>query len=58
MIYAVGVPWLAVTTGMSLSKAIEVGLVPFLVVDTLKLLAAAAVFPVAWWVVGRRPSDR
>ncbi len=58
MIYLVGVPWLAVTTGMSFSQAIEKGMLPFLVVDTVKLLAAAAVFPVAWWVVGRRPSDR
>ena len=58
MIYAVGVPWLAVTTGMSLTDAIRTGMVPFLVVDTIKLLAAAAVFPVAWWVVGRRPSER
>lgn len=58
MIYLVGVPWLAATTGMSLSQAIEKGLLPFVVVDTVKLLAAAAVFPVAWWVVGRRPSDR
>jgi biotin transport system substrate-specific component len=58
MIYLVGVPWLAVTTGMSLAKAIETGLMPFLWVDTLKLVAAAGVFPVAWWVVGRRPSDR
>ena len=58
MIYAVGVPWLAVTTGLSLSRAIELGLLPFVVVDTIKLLAAAAVFPFAWWVVGRRPSDR
>ena len=58
MIYLVGVPWLAVTTGMSLATAIEKGMVPFLAVDTVKLLAAAAVFPVAWWVVGRRPSDR
>ena len=33
-------------------------MLPFLVVDTVKLLAAAVVFPVAWWVVGRRPSDR
>ncbi|HEY6569817.1 MAG TPA: biotin transporter BioY [Candidatus Limnocylindrales bacterium] len=58
VIYLVGVPWLAVTTGMSLGQAIETGMLPFLVVDTVKLLAAAAVFPVAWWVVGRRPSDR
>ena len=58
MIYAVGVPWLAVTTGLSISRAIELGMLPFVVVDTIKLLAAAAVFPFAWWVVGRRPSDR
>jgi biotin transport system substrate-specific component len=58
VIYAIGVPWLAVVTGMTLGEAIQVGLVPFLAVDILKLLAAAAVFPAAWWVVGRRPSDR
>jgi len=57
-IYAIGVPWLAVTTGMSFADAIQTGMVPFLAVDTVKLLAAAALFPVAWWVVGRRPSDR
>jgi biotin transport system substrate-specific component len=57
-IYAIGVPWLAVTTGSSLIRAIELGLLPFLAVDIVKLLAAAAVFPAAWWVVGRRPSDR
>jgi biotin transport system substrate-specific component len=58
IIYAVGVPWLAVTTGMSLVQAIETGLLPFIAVDIVKLLAAAAVFPAAWWLVGRRPSDR
>jgi biotin transport system substrate-specific component len=58
VIYLIGVPWLAVSTGMSLSQAIETGFLPFVVVDTVKLLAAAAVFPVAWWVVGRRPSER
>ena len=58
VIYAIGVPWLAVTTGQSLAWAIEKGLMPFLVADIVKLVAAAAVFPAAWWVVGRRPSDR
>ena len=58
IIYAIGVPWLAVVTGMGLAQAIQVGLVPFLAIDVVKLLAAAAVFPAAWWVVGRRPSDR
>ena len=58
VIYAIGVPWLAATTGLSLGEAIQVGLVPFIAVDIVKLLAAAAMFPAAWWVVGRRPSDR
>jgi len=58
VIYAIGVPWLAVTTGMSLGQAIAAGLLPFLLADIVKLIAAAAVFPAAWWVVGRRPSDR
>ena len=58
VIYLVGVPWLAVTASVSLGKAIELGLVPFLVGDAIKLLVAAGAFPVAWWVVGRRPSDR
>jgi biotin transport system substrate-specific component len=58
LIYAIGVPWLAIMTGKSLGEAIILGLMPFLVFDIVKLLAAAAVFPAAWWVVGRRPSDR
>lgn len=58
VIYAIGVPWLAVVTGMSAREAVAVGLLPFVIVDTVKLVAAAIVFPAAWWVVGRRPSDR
>ena len=58
VIYLVGVPWLAVTTGLSIGDAIATGVGPFLLADAAKLLAAAAVFPAAWWVAGRRPSDR
>jgi biotin transport system substrate-specific component len=58
VIYAIGVPWLAVVVGLSAGEAITTGLAPFLLGDILKLLAAAVVFPAAWWVVGRRPSDR
>jgi biotin transport system substrate-specific component len=58
VIYAIGVPWLAVTTGLSLGEAITLGLVPFILVDIVKLLAAATLFPASWWLVGRRPSDR
>ncbi len=58
VIYVVGVPWLALTMGMSPIRAVETGLLPFIVVDALKMLAAALVFPAAWWLVGRRPSER
>ncbi len=58
VIYLVGVPWLAVTAGVSLGGAVGLGLVPFLAGDVVKLLVAAGAFPAAWWVVGRRPSDR
>ena len=58
VIYAVGVPWLAVVLGISLVDAIVLGVVPFLLFDVVKAVAAALVFPAAWWVVGRRPSDR
>ena len=57
-IFAIGVPWLAVTTGHPLDWAITLGLTPFLGVEILKLALAAAAFPAAWWLVGRRPGDR
>jgi biotin transport system substrate-specific component len=57
VIYIVGVPWLAVSTGMSAGDAIAKGLSPFIAADVAKLVAAAVLFPAAWWVVGRRPSD-
>jgi biotin transport system substrate-specific component len=57
-IFAVGVPWLAATTGQPLSWAVENGLVPFLGAEVVKLALAAITFPTAWWIVGRRPGDR
>lgn len=58
VIYAFGVPWLMAATGLDLAGAIAVGVTPFLVIDGLKILAAAALFPAAWWIVGRRPAER
>ncbi|MFF3324471.1 biotin transporter BioY [Streptomyces sp. NPDC002889] len=54
IIYAVGVPYLALATGMSLSAAVSVGLVPFLIGDALKAALAVGVLPTAWKAVGRR----
>jgi biotin transport system substrate-specific component len=58
LIYVVGVPWLAVAAKQPLDWAIDKGLTPFLLGDALKLALAAGAFPVAWWIVGRRPGDR
>ncbi len=58
LIYAVGLPWLALATGFTLQQTIDKGLVPFLVGDVVKLVLAGALFPLAWWVVGRRPGER
>ncbi|HYK96710.1 MAG TPA: biotin transporter BioY [Candidatus Dormibacteraeota bacterium] len=59
VIYAVGVPWLAVAAfGGDLAMAFDKGMRTFLLWDAVKLLLAAAVFPAAWWFVGRRPGDR
>lgn len=58
LIYTVGLPWLAVVTGRGATAAIEVGFLPFVIGDVLKLVLAAVLFPAAWWVVGRRPGER
>jgi biotin transport system substrate-specific component len=59
VIYAVGVPWLAVAAfGGDLALAFDKGMRTFLLWDAVKLLLAAAAFPAAWWFVGRRPGDR
>jgi biotin transport system substrate-specific component len=58
VIYAIGLPWLGIVVGMSPAETIAQGLTPFLFGDALKLVLAAVLFPVAWWVVGRRPDDR
>jgi len=43
IIYAAGVVWLKIITGMTFSKAVTVGMFPFLVGDSLKILAAVAI---------------
>ncbi|WP_324789293.1 biotin transporter BioY [Streptomyces sp. H51] len=52
-VYALGVPVLALVTHQSLGWAVAHGLVPFLVGDVLKALAASALLPAAWRVTGR-----
>ena len=58
VIYAIGVPWLAFSLGVSPAKAISLGFTPFIIGDAIKLAIAAGIFPVAWWLVGRRAGER
>jgi len=53
-IYAIGVPWLKATLGLSWSTAISLGLTPFVVADLLKAALAAGLFTAAWAIVDRR----
>ncbi|MFP8961458.1 biotin transporter BioY [Streptomyces nanhaiensis] len=54
IIYAVGVPYLALATGMSAGQAVAAGLVPFLIGDALKAALAMGALPAAWKLVGRK----
>jgi biotin transport system substrate-specific component len=40
VIYACGLSWLKLLTGMTLSKTLIVGMYPFILGDTLKIAAA------------------
>ncbi|MEU6731633.1 biotin transporter BioY [Streptomyces physcomitrii] len=53
-IYAVGVPYLALATGMGLSEAVAAGLTPFLLGDALKAALAMGLLPGAWKLLGER----
>ena len=58
VIYAIGTGWLMAATGYDLFTGLDKGVRPFLVADAIKVAAAAALFPAAWWIVGHRPGER
>ena len=58
VVYAIGVPWLALALHKSPAEAIALGFTPFVIGDAIKLAIAAGIFPFAWWLVGRRAGDR
>lgn len=53
LIYAVGVPWLAVVHGLDVGTALSQGLVPFVPGDVIKALVAAGLLPSAWYLANR-----
>lgn len=54
VIYAVGVPYLAVAIGVDLPQAIGLGVLPFLAGDLLKIVLAAGLLPAAWRIARSR----
>ena len=52
VIYVLGVSWLSYATHMSVRDAIVAGMIPFLIGDALKALAAGAALPSAWKLTG------
>lgn len=53
IIYAIGVPYLALAADISASAAIAAGLTPFLLGDALKAALAMGVLPTAWKFLNR-----
>lgn len=54
VIYAFGVPWLMAMTSSNLATGLSQGVVPFLLLDTIKIAVAAGLLPAAWVLTGRR----
>ncbi len=54
VIFAVGVPWLAASTGMTADQALDAGFYPFILGGIVKAAVAAAVLGSAWALTRRR----
>jgi len=54
VIYVFGISWLMASIDVGLQDALTLGLAPFVIGDTIKLLLAAGALPLAWRLVGRR----
>lgn len=53
VIYAIGMPWLAVVAGVDAGAAFAMGVAPFLIGDAIKAVLAGALLPSAWRLTGR-----
>lgn len=56
VIFAIGVPWLAVVAEMSASQAVDAGFTPFVVGGLVKAAIAGVLLPGAWYAV--RKADK
>lgn len=56
VIYLFGVTWLAGNLGVGATEAMELGLVPFVIGDLVKVALAGVALPAAWKLVERGPT--
>jgi biotin transport system substrate-specific component len=54
VVFAIGIPWLAVSLGLTVEQALEAGLYPFIIGGVIKAVIVAAVVRGAWAIVDRR----
>ncbi len=52
VIYAGGVSWLMIAYTHSVQAALLAGVAQFVVLDILKVVAAAMILPSTWWLIG------
>ncbi len=53
VVFAFGLPWLAVVTGATLLQTYQWGLEPFIIGGIVKAVIAALLLPAAWWGADR-----
>jgi biotin transport system substrate-specific component len=53
VVFAIGLPWLAVALGLNLEQTLQGGLYPFIIGGVIKALLAAGLLPLAWWGAGK-----
>lgn len=58
VVFAFGLPWLAVVTGATLLQTYQWGLEPFIIGGIIKAVIAAVLLPVAWWGADRLSARR
>jgi biotin transport system substrate-specific component len=57
VIYMFGIPWLIAAAHLDVATGLAKGLYPFVIGDVIKLVLAAGLLPVGWWLVERRSTD-
>jgi biotin transport system substrate-specific component len=57
-VFAVGLPWLAISLGLDFEQTLQFGLYPFIIGGIVKAAIAAAALPIAWRALARRDARR